>query len=335
MTSARVALVVLVAACGGLVHLSADPPREPVGPLPDPGPAEKLPPRPPEATAAEFEAVAAAYRAVGGNGNRETLLRVDGRAWHTFWLTPTADRCVKLPDPPFEYLLVLRVQPDTAPGALAPLARLQNLRRLVLEVPWEPGPDGRVPRVDLAGPVTELAGVSNLEVLRLSRGTDAAVAALRGLRSLRDLTVDGPFTDAALEGLARQPSLERVTLSGSPNITDAGLAHLARLPRLRALDVRYCDRITTVGVRPFATPPRLRELAVGGPGVGADVLLDIGRIGTLEELNLFSLRGPWEVTGFSPEQLAALARLPRLRTVGYRTLMTDAGLEALARAPRL
>jgi hypothetical protein len=118
----------------------------------------------------------------------------------------------------------------------------------------------------------DLGNVDGLGVAGPGAGTGDWSAQIRGLHSLRLLTVGPAATDAELASLADAPSLRDVHIAGAA-ITDAGLAALARLPRLRSLTLGGSATSQTRGWRIWGKPrtssastsptPRL-----GAPGYG-------------------------------------------------------------------
>lgn len=330
----RLALLALLAAVGGLFRLSADTPPPP------PEPPRLPEPRAP--TAAEIDAAERAYRAAGA--------RVERPDSHLFGLIPeplnvelprltSPEQVDRLPDPEFDYYLVVWAGPTTPPGVLARLGRLRHLRRVILHVAdleYERGPDGKpYPPVDVAARVAELAAVPNLEHLSVRRDHldgygDEVAAAVPRFPALRTITGLTRITDAGVATLARLDRLESVGVGG-PDLTDAGLSQLARLPRLRHLSVRRPAPLTADSLRPFAVRPRLVSLNCQEQLVTEDALALIGRIHTLERLWLGMARS--NHLGYD---LAPLARLPRLRFLetGYGP-GGDAELEVLARFPAL
>ena len=286
--------------------------------------------RPP--TAEEFAAAARAYQAVGGAAYRP----VDpaGRVPCEFiLLAVTAETVARLPDPPFDYRLTLRISPDTPRGALGSLARLRHLRSVAVGL----GRDNAGRELAegwAADRVAELAAVPNLQELVLDGGdrvplTDELAGRLGGFAALRVLAAGGPVTDAGLKDLAGHPALERLSLRGCPAVTDDGLLHLAGMRALRVLDLRDCPKSTAAGLRPFAVDPKLTALSIGGDGMTDAALAEVGRIATLEAVDLSDLRHPVTADG-----LGGLARLPRLRSLVLpkRLEGTDAVLAALAPA---
>jgi hypothetical protein len=105
--------------------------------------------------------------------------------------------------------------------------------------------------------------LSSLQCLTLmhirSEVTDAHIAHLSGLQSLRDLSIDAviirdqnaiaslDITDKGLTHLAKLKSLENLRLTGA-KITDEGLQQLSEIPTLRWLDLQGC-KVTEQGLQ--------------------------------------------------------------------------------------
>jgi hypothetical protein len=99
----------------------------------------------------------------------------------------------------------------------------------------------------------------NVVVLMLRPVTEQDLAALRDLRPLHRLILDGsPVTDAGLASLGDLPELELLTLSGT-KVTDAGLTHLGELKRLKRL-VLAGTGVTDKGLVHFRQLTGLRDL---------------------------------------------------------------------------
>jgi hypothetical protein len=279
-----------------------------------------------------------AYKALGGGFSQEEHR---GKPYYAFGAPSpvTVESFAKLPDPPFEYTLGLYIGPDTPPGALKSLARLRNLRRVNVGVDFRAryDQDFNKRRFNIVPYIAELAAVPNLEDLNVYSFTeefltDELAAVLPSFPSLRRISGRGPITDAGLKHLARCPRLEFASLQACEAITDAGLAHFAAMPTFRTLIVQDCSRLTAAGIRHFTKEPRLTDLAIGGEDMREDVLAEVEKITTLEELNLTTFRNQ-----LTDKTLAHVGRLPRLRELilSGNERHTDTGLRGLAAAPAL
>jgi Leucine-rich repeat (LRR) protein len=99
----------------------------------------------------------------------------------------------------------------------------------------------------------EIAGLSNLELLRLSRSTitDEGLKDLRGLTNLRSLfLVNTKVTDLGVNELVALKGLEGLHLSGTA-VTDGGMKALARLANLRYLGLND-TAVTDTGLKDLA-----------------------------------------------------------------------------------
>lgn len=107
--------------------------------------------------------------------------------------------------------------------------------------------------------------------------------------------------------------LERLVLSGNPELTDAGLETLlAALPELERLDLTRLDAITDRGVRAIARHGRLRELVLDyARGVTSEGLLALAE---LKQLEVLYLRGGKRLVAAQARGRAALREaLPRCK----------------------
>ena len=90
-------------------------------------------------------------------------------------------------------------------------------------------------------------------VLQHTRITEAGLAHLEGLTSLRKLYISGDITDLGLERVAGLTNLDKLNLAFT-QISDAGLQHLrGRLPNLKSLALEH-TRVTDAGI------PELKRL---------------------------------------------------------------------------
>jgi beta-lactamase regulating signal transducer with metallopeptidase domain/5-hydroxyisourate hydrolase-like protein (transthyretin family) len=109
--------------------------------------------------------------------------------------------------------------------------------------------------------LTPLRDVEILYVWDAERITDAGVAHLAGLMTLKSLHFsNGRLGDGSLEVFGGLPALERLSLQGNA-FSDEGLKHLARLPRLHSLWIGMNRRpITDAGARNLLGLAQLQEL---------------------------------------------------------------------------
>jgi hypothetical protein len=148
--------------------------------------------------------------------------------------------------------------------------------------------------------------ISNVEVHALL--TDALLGRLADFDHILTLRIGGSrqLTDEGLRHLARMPQLQHLTLSAYPggHITDRGLEVLRHLKALRTFEMTWQKGISDDGVKHLAACDALERVDVMGTDTG-DGLIE------------------------------ALAGKPHLVTLQTGRLVTDRGLAALQRIPRL
>lgn len=142
-----------------------------------------------------------------------------------------------------------------------------------------------------------LARFPGLKVLELStpRVTDAGLARLPGLRSLRELDLTGSgLTDASLPGLAGLRTIEVLRL-GRTAVTDDGLAALASLEGLACLWLGG-TAVTDAGLAHLRGLPKLRELALPS-GVTGAVAEHLAAMPSLQVVSLWDAEPTEETVG--------------------------------------
>jgi hypothetical protein len=203
--------------------------------------------------------------------------------------------------------------------------------------------------------LAHLARLTGLEKLDLYGNwvTDAGVARLAGLTNLRELSLGGTdITDEGLKSLAGMTELRSLHL-GATRIRGPGLAHLARLRRLDRL--WFCSDSLTDEATPLLGQFRaLKNLTYGGKDVSDRGLDAWAGLADLESLTLrlgrFSEEGMrrfpvlpaltsldffW-CRSLTDECVRLLPGLPALSSLSlFRTPVTDAALEGIARFPAL
>lgn len=273
-----------------------------------------------------------------------------------------------LPDwlkPLYTHGLVARVDDEgnvvsvTASGVmtdelLAKLKTLPKLRELHIETTKTITPAGLAHLAEL----TSLEKLSFYNVNAEGAGIgDAAIRAVQGLKSLRELRVSMcGTTDAGVKLLESMPQLTSLSLQEG-RLTDTALASIGKLKRLKYLgltsyggDVHYGRmRFTATGIRHLAGLRELEQLHLVGHEVPADML-------AFEQLTSLSLGGPLvsdacaariaehrhleslilSYTSISDDGLKQIARIPTLRRLDIDSrVITDAGIEHLKRLPAL
>lgn len=214
--------------------------------------------------------------------------------------------------------------------------------------------------------VANLVGCANLQVLNLynTEVTDRGLPHLRAFPLLRELRLNKapgkvdlknpPITDAGLAVLGQITTLEYLDLP--VGITDAGLAELTRLERLRhlwastygnseigdagfkslgrlqALEELYIGSkyFTADGMEALAALPRLKKLLINAFTSSPGSLASLGRIKSLEELDVSTSRG-----GMRLSDINGLSGLPELRSVHATDLTRDGVALKLTGVPRL
>jgi len=200
-------------------------------------------------------------------------------------------------------------------------------------------------RMDLSwvtdGDIAPLAALPTLERLDLAFTlvTDAGIEQLRGLRGVKDLSLQSAelLTDAAISHIRGWSGLRSLNLRGT-DITDTSMEHIGGLTALQLLDVSY-TQITNNGMEFLAALNQLEELSIGGNKVSGPGLHILKSLPRLRRLNLSGAQkrnsGTWAtaLTEADLETVGALTRLDTLNLGGVR--MGDAGLARLGRITSL
>ena len=233
---------------------------------------------------------------------------------------------------------------------------------------------GRVTEVSLArtwatdADVERIAALKGLQKLDLSLTyvSDLGIERLKGFDRLEELNLYAAefITDAALAFLRGHRTLKTLNLRGT-DVTDTSLAYIAELPALTSLDISF-TQITDVGLEHLASLPQIEELYLGGnkiSGVGLHVLKLLPKLRALSFYGVQRRNAGWcwapVVTDSELDTVALLAGLQDLNIGSGVTLgtprpadlgpadgeaecriaggsrVTDAGLAKLARLKRL
>jgi len=192
-------------------------------------------------------------------------------------------------------------------------------------------------RIGDAG-LAQISELPNLETLCLHgmRGiTDAGIAHLTKMRSLKDLNIaSSQITDKGLGYLKQIKTLEHLELPQEQHgITDVGLAHLAELSNLKHLQISrihfnnpavnkeyYTDR----GLADIARLRQLEELHIGSIGVTDAGMDHVAKLTNLKILHMF---GCDNVTDKGLAKLTALKSLQNLDI--SHSKLTFAGLASI------
>lgn len=153
--------------------------------------------------------------------------------------------------------------------------------------------------------------------------TDADLKAVPALDRVEMLDLfDTSVTDKGIVELARAESLEEIAIS-SDKLSSAALQVLARLPSLRSLQIHRGPRIGDEGLRSLSKCVNLRELYLRGTSITDAGLSHIGSLPHLWSLVL-------DDTGISDTGCAAITKLPKLSLLSLnRTRVTGIRLAGL------
>jgi Leucine-rich repeat (LRR) protein len=161
--------------------------------------------------------------------------------------------------------------------------------------------------------------------LTSTRITDAELAQLQGLTSLRVLSLDKTrVTDAGLPHLQGLTSLQGLSLVNA-HITDAALAELKGLTNLRQLDLDG-TQVTDAGLVHLQGLTGLQELYLADTQVTDAGLAHLQQLTSLQGLGLINTH----VTDAGLVHLQGLTSLKRLNL--FNTQVTDAGVAKLQQA---
>jgi hypothetical protein len=111
------------------------------------------------------------------------------------------------------------------------------------------------------------------------------------------------------EGLAALPRFPSLTELMPMDVPDAGYRHIGRCPRLESLVLMYCRDTTDVATEHIASLPALKKYFASYTRITDRTPEILSTIASLEEITLDTC------VGVTDKGLAALARLPRLRSL--------------------
>jgi hypothetical protein len=154
--------------------------------------------------------------------------------------------------------------------------------------------------------------------------TGRGFAALAAMPSLKGLAVSCErVEDEALAMLPRFPALAQLVAMG---VRDAGFRHVGACARLEHLWCMYCRDTTDAATRHLTGLSHLKSYYAGMTGITDLSLQMLGRMATLERVEL------WEIAEITDAGLQALAALPRLRelSIGGSPRVTRAGVAQFA-----
>ncbi len=213
--------------------------------------------------------------------------------------------------------------------------------------------------------VVSLEGLKRLD-LSLTYVSDRGVERLKRLADLEELNLYAAefITDAAIAFLRGNRTLRTLKLRGT-DVTDTSLAYIAELPHLRSLDVSF-TQITDVGLEHLSALTELEELNLGGNKISGEGLHVLKLLPKLKKLSFYGIQrrnAGWcwapVVTDLELDTISLLAGLedlnigfgvalgtPRPANLGPAdseaecriaggTRVTDAGLAKLTRLKKL
>ncbi len=180
-------------------------------------------------------------------------------------------------------------------------------------------------------PVALLSQLPQLEDIRLVDGkhtSDDDLAALDKLPKLRALHIySDQLTDAGVAHLAKNSSIQRLTLEGT-RLTDDALASAASMPNLRFLELTKCA-VTDSGLAHIRNKQSLVGLALRVDIMGDEWL---GHLSTCENLESLLIRK----CKLTAEGMNALSKLKKLKSLQlYQSAFAGEGLHCLLNLQQL
>jgi RND family efflux transporter MFP subunit len=176
-----------------------------------------------------------------------------------------------------------------------------------------------------------MAGLSQLRRIYFKGLSAPAFTGLGEIKQLESLWIEQ--TDVADDALQVLGNLTRLKLLqlGDKYLADSDLAHLAPLHDLTALRLDgHSKGLHGSGFAALTHLDHLTSLAVPDSGIEDEMMASIGKLGTLEDLDLSRT---W-ITSKGLASLASLSRLKKLQLNGCRRLDASS-LEPLAKLPHL
>lgn len=139
-------------------------------------------------------------------------------------------------------------------------------------------------------------------------------ASVRRVELMTD-QLDAETLDEALAAFRAFPEMEGVGLGGAV-VDDASLQALSNLPNLKSLALARTS-VTSEGLARLPSPSRIRILWIYGQDGPADAVAGVGALEELRWLNVSH-------TSLAPEDLSAIASLPKLETLKLNYVATAA-----------
>lgn len=211
---------------------------------------------------------------------------------------------------------------------------------------------------DVLAELAPLSALESLEIVRQPELSQADMAVIGKLKSLRRLSLLGTpvtqaasfgeltnlprletlkihlsvrFSDQALLALSKLPVLERMVLATCTAVTDAGLAHLSGLRTLHQLEVSANANITGEGLKALKGLPDLERLSLRQcskiDAAAAKVLAEFQALRTLDLSR----------TGVGDDGMEALTRITTLSSLSLHGLwqISEQGVRQLAKCSKL
>jgi internalin A len=181
-----------------------------------------------------------------------------------------------------------------------------------------------------------LADLTQLQTLQMYG--EVPTKELRGLVALKSLHAlaihDASAGDDALGAICAMTHLEKLVFD-SGAITDGGLKSLGSLKELTELSLPGCARnLHGTGFEALRDITTLRMLRVAGSGIDDDGAKQIGKLVTLEQLDLahtwISVKGLADLAGLTNLKLLNLSRCQRLRATDMAPLAGISSLEVVS-----
>lgn len=226
---------------------------------------------------------------------------------------------------------------------LRSLALLPLLFACALRAAPEPLPDpnGSEGWANVSSKADVLALPEDTKHVHGHRMDDAALEALKRLKALQSLTLQGEYTDAGVKHLGELKTLRDLQIDFS-RLTDASCAPIGKLTELEYLGLERCVKLTDRGLKDLAGLKKVTWLILHGDnwddmgrkenqGVTDAGLRHLSGMTAMKRLDLGSLRQAGD----------ALAELgPRMKDLQEITIsscgkLTEAGFKGLARCNSL
>jgi hypothetical protein len=203
---------------------------------------------------------------------------------------------------------------------LAPLVDLPHLEWLAFDAKDETMPFiAALPHLRFLMCQDTTAGDDGFEALARSRSLEylwgrrcynlrsRGFAALASIPTLRALSVSCKNVDG--EGLSALPRFPSLTELMPMDVPDAGYRHIGRCARLESLVLMYCRDTTDAATEHIASLPALKKYFASYTLITDRTPEILSTIASLEEITFDTC------LGLTDKGLAALGRLPRLRSV--------------------